>query len=54
VRRRAEDRPLVVLQDLQPVGDIGSVILADFRREIEIGAQERAAEPWRQMIPPSS
>jgi hypothetical protein len=34
----AEDRPPVVLQHGYPRGDIGGVILADFRRDIEIGA----------------
>jgi len=39
-----EDSPLVVLQHFQPVGDISGVILPDFRGEIEIGAQKRAAQ----------
>jgi hypothetical protein len=41
MRRRAENRPLVVLQDFQPRGDIGGVILPHLRGQIEIGAQER-------------
>src|SRR5437016_5843022 len=44
MRRRAEDRPLVVLQDLQPPCDISRVILADFRGQVEIGAEEGAAQ----------
>src|SRR5258708_38492049 len=35
-----EDRAVVILQDLQPEGDVGGVIVADLRREFEIGAQE--------------
>jgi hypothetical protein len=34
----AEDRPLVVLQHRDPRLDVGGVILADFRRDVEIGA----------------
>jgi len=39
-----EDCAVVVLQDLQPEGDVRSVIVTDFRREFEIGAQERASQ----------
>jgi hypothetical protein len=35
-----EDRAVVVLQDLQPRGDVGGVIVPDLRGEFEIGAQE--------------
>src|SRR3546814_298007 len=34
-----EDGPLVVRQDLEPGGYIGSVILADLRRNAEVGAE---------------
>jgi hypothetical protein len=44
MRRRAEDRPLVVFQHLQPRSDIGGVVLPDFRGQIEIGAEEGAAK----------
>jgi hypothetical protein len=40
----AEYRPLVVLQHRDPRRDIGGVILADFRREVEVGAEERCAK----------
>jgi hypothetical protein len=33
-----EDRPLVVLQDLQPWRDLGGVVVASFRRDAKIGA----------------
>ena len=33
-----EDRPLVVLQDLQPRRDIGGVVVAGFGRDAKIGA----------------
>ena len=44
MRRRAEDRPFVVLQNLQPPGNIGGMILPHFRGQVEIGAQEGAAQ----------
>jgi len=39
-----EDRPLVVLQDLQPRRDIGGVVVAGFRRDAKIGAEKRRAD----------
>lgn len=39
-----EDRPLVVLQDGQPVGDIGSVVLPQLQRQLQVGTEERRAE----------
>ncbi len=44
MRRRAENRPLVVLQHLQPVGDIGGVIVAGFGRNAKIGTKESRAD----------
>ena len=35
-----EDGPLVVFEDGQPVGDIGSVILAGRKSQLQIGTQE--------------
>jgi hypothetical protein len=50
MRRRAEDRSLVVFQDLQPRGDIGGVILPQCRGQIEIGAEECAAQLCDQFL----
>jgi hypothetical protein len=36
----AEDRPLVAFQYRYPRRNIGGMILADFRRQAEIGAKE--------------
>jgi hypothetical protein len=44
MRRSRKDGALVVLQHLEPVGDIGGVILAHLRRQAKIGAQERACQ----------
>ena len=38
-----EDRPRIVLQDLQPRRDIGGVVVAGFRRDAKIGAEKRRA-----------
>src|SRR5208282_778277 len=38
----AEDSALVVLQNADPFGDVGSMVLADFRSNSQIGAQESA------------
>ena len=39
-----EDGAVVVLQNFQPVGDIGGVILARLKRQFEIGAEESGAQ----------
>jgi len=39
VRCGAENRPLAVFQDLEPRGDIGAVVLPDFRGDIEVHAK---------------
>ncbi len=35
-----KDEPLIVLQGLQPVADIGGMIVADLGGDFEIGAEE--------------
>jgi hypothetical protein len=44
VAGRGEDRTLVVLQDREPRRDIGGVVVAGFRRDAKIGAEERRAD----------
>lgn len=44
VGRCAENGPLIVLQNGQPVADIGRMILAGLQRKIEVGGQERRAQ----------
>jgi len=39
-----EDGAGVVLEDFEPVRDIGGVILAGFERQFQVGAQERGSE----------
>jgi hypothetical protein len=39
-----EDCAAVVLENLKPCGDVGRVVLLDFRRDFEIGAKERRAQ----------
>ena len=39
-----EDRPVVVLQNGEPGGDVGSVVLTDFRGEFKVCAKERGAQ----------
>lgn len=43
IRGSGEDRALVILEDIQPEGDVG-VVVADRRRKFEIGAQEGASQ----------
>ena len=40
VRRGLEDRSHVFSQNLQPGRHVGRVVLADLRRQLEVGAQE--------------
>ena len=47
---RGAERALVVLQYIKPAGEIGSVILADLLRQIEIGAEESGAEFGREFL----
>ena len=44
MRGCGKDRPLVVAQNGQPIGDIGGVIVANLGRELQIGAQKRRPE----------
>lgn len=44
VRGGGEDRAAVVLQNFEPVGDIGGVIFAGLQRQFKIGAQEGCAQ----------
>lgn len=39
-----EDGPLVVLQHLSPMGNVGRMIVTRFRRQVEVGAKERCAK----------
>ena len=39
-----EDGAVVVLEDFEPCGDIGGVVLARFLMQFEIGAQESGAK----------
>ncbi len=45
-----EDRPLVGFQHGEPVGEIGGVILARLRGEVEIGGQESRAQFCDQLL----
>lgn len=44
VGSRREDGAIIVLQDFQPVGDVGAMVLAGLQHDAEIGAQERRAQ----------
>src|SRR5258708_656849 len=44
VRGGGENRAGVVLQNFQPVGDIGGVIFAGLQRQFKIGAQKSCAQ----------
>src|SRR5260370_10666240 len=44
VRGGGENRPAVVLQDFQPVGDIGGVVFAGLQRQFKVGTQEGCAQ----------
>jgi hypothetical protein len=50
MRGRGEDQALVVAQGFQPMADIGGVILANFRRDPEIGAKESGTELGDQFL----
>ena len=39
-----EDGAVVGLEDVQPVGDVGGVVLTRLKRQIKIGTEERGAE----------
>ena len=44
VTGRGEDRAVICLENVQPVGDIGGMVLTRFERQIKIGTEERGAE----------
>ena len=44
VAGRGEDRTVVCLEHVQPVGGVGSVVLTWLKRQIQIGTEERGAE----------
>lgn len=43
-RARGEDRAAVCLEHVQPVSDVGGVVLTRLKRQIQIGTEERRAE----------
>ena len=45
-----EDEALVILQGLEPVGDIGGMVVADFRGDAEVGAKEGGAQFGDQLL----
>jgi hypothetical protein len=44
VAGRGEDRAVVCLEHVQPVGDVGGVVLTRLKRQIKIGTEERGAK----------
>ena len=46
----AEDRAFVVLESGQPRGDVGGVVVSHFRREPQVGAQERSSQLGYQFL----
>jgi hypothetical protein len=44
MRCSLKHRPLVILQDLQPAGNIGGVIIAGFNRQTQISGKENASK----------
>lgn len=45
-----EDRPLVVFEDLQPILDVAGVVLANLRRDPQIGTEKRGAQLCDQLL----
>ena len=41
---RGEDRAVVSLEDMQPVGNVGGVVLTRLKRQIKVGTEERSTE----------
>jgi hypothetical protein len=39
-----EDRAVVCLEHVQPVGDVGGVVFTRLKRQIKVGTEERSAE----------
>ena len=46
----AENRPLVVLQNRELCGNVGCVVVPYFRRESQVGAQERGSKLGDQFL----
>jgi hypothetical protein len=44
VAGRGEDRAVVCLEHVQPVGEVRGVVLTRLKRQIKIGTEERGAE----------
>lgn len=44
VRRGRKDRPLVVFQHLQTIGEIARVVLATFWRKVQVSTHKRRAK----------
>jgi hypothetical protein len=44
VAGRGEDRAVIGPENVQPVGDVGGVVLTRLKRQIQIGTEERGAE----------
>src|SRR3989442_7262176 len=44
VAGRGEDRAAVCFEHVQPVGDVGGVVLTRLKRQIKIGTEERGAK----------
>ena len=45
-----KDGPLIVLQDLEPVRDIGRMVLTRLQGQLKIGGQERCAQLGDQLF----
>ncbi len=50
VRCCSEDCAFVVLEDCQPVSDIGGMIITNFRRDAKVGAKECTGEFCNQLL----
>ena len=50
VRCGAEDGALVILKNGQPVGDVGSMVGHDFRRDAKVGAEKSTAQVGNQFF----
>jgi hypothetical protein len=46
----SKDRSPVILEDGQPIGDVGCVILAGFERELQVRAEERRPQFCHQFL----
>ena len=39
-----ENSAVIILENLEPCGDVGCVVFLDFRRDFEVGAKERRTQ----------